>query len=204
MMDPMKPYITEDEPFGPIDSTDIDPRDVNALEKLFEQHNRIYRHLHHRPSIILGRKGSGKTSYLRSVYFDRKYDYFTEIRTAHVLGHISKVIQRMSGAAVFPETLAELWENILWVCVLSEIRRYPLSQDRLSLINVYLEKVGVHNSSNVDDVLWKLAGIFDQVIEESPNEGITEILKRFDRVARSTACPRWLWTACKTSKTRAS
>jgi hypothetical protein len=182
MTDPMQPYITKDEPFGPIDSTDIDPKDVNALEKLFEQHNRIYKHLHHRPSIILGRKGSGKTSYLRSVYFDKKYDYFTEIRTAHVLGHISKVIQRMAGAAVFPETLAELWENILWICVLSEIRKYPLPQDRLSLINVYLEKVGVHNSSNVDDVLWKLAGIFDQVIEESPNEGITEILRRFDRV----------------------
>jgi hypothetical protein len=179
----MKPYITRDEPFGPIDSTDIDLRDINALEKLFEQHNRIYKHLHHRPSIIMGRKGSGKTSYLRTVFFDKKYDFFTEIRTAHVLGHISKVIQRITGKAVFPETLAELWEMILWVCVLSEIRKYPLlSQDKLSLVSVYLEKVGVRDTSTVDDVLWKLASIFDQVMEENPNDGITEIIRRFDRV----------------------
>ncbi len=181
---PMKPYITRDEPFGPIDSTDIDLRDINALEKLFEQHNRIYKHLHHRPSIIMGRKGSGKTSYLRTVFFDKKYDFYTEIRTAHVLGHISKVIQRITGKAVFPETLAELWEMILWICVLSEIRKKDqlLSQDKLSLVNVYLEKVGVRDTSTVDDVLWKLASIFDQVMEENPNDGITEIIRRFDRV----------------------
>lgn len=183
MTNPLKPYITKDEPFGPIDSTDIDLRDVNALEKLFEQHNRIYNHLHHRPSIIMGRKGSGKTSYLRTVFFDKKYDYFTEIRTAHVLAHISKVIQGMTREAVFPETLAELWEMILWICVLSEIRKYPLlSQDKLSLVNVYLEKVGVRDTTNVDDVLWKLAGIFDQIVQEHPSEGITELLRRFDRV----------------------
>jgi len=180
----MKPYITKDEPFGPIDSTDIDLRDINALEKLFEQHNRIYKNLHHRPSIIMGRKGSGKTSYLRAVFFDKKYNYFTEIRTAHVLAHISKVIQRITGKAVFPETLAELWEMILWICVLSEIRKKDqlLSQDKLSLVNVYLEKVGVRDTSTVDEVLWKLAGIFDKVLEEHPEDGITEIIRRFDRV----------------------
>lgn len=184
MTSPMKPYITKDEPFGPIDSTDIDLRDISALEKLFEQHNRIYKHLHQRPSIIMGRKGSGKTSYLRTVFFDKKYDYFTEIRTAHVLAHISKVIQRITGKAVFPETLAELWEMILWICVLSEIRKKDrlLSQDKLSLVNVYLEKVGVRDTSTVDEVLWKLAGIFDQVMEEHPDDGITEIIRRFDRV----------------------
>jgi hypothetical protein len=70
MTSPITPYITRDEPFGPIDSTDIDLKDVNALEKLFEQHNRIYKHLHHRPSIIMGRE-LGETSYLRTVFFDR-------------------------------------------------------------------------------------------------------------------------------------
>lgn len=184
MSDPMRPYITRDEPFGPIDSTDIDSRDVDALQKLFEQHNWVYRNMRHRPSIIMGRKGSGKTSYLRTVFFDKKYDYYTEIRTAHVLGHISKVIQRITGKAVFPETLAELWEMILWICVLSEIRKKDqlLSQDKLSLVNAYLEKVGVRDTSTVDDVLWKLASIFDKVMEEIPDDGITEIIRLFDRV----------------------
>jgi hypothetical protein len=179
----VKPYITKDEPFGPIDSTDIDPKDVDAQLKLFEQHNWIYRNMRHRPSIIMGRKGSGKTSYLRTVFFDKKYDFYTEIRTAHALAHISKVIQGMTKEAVFPETLAELWEMILWTCVLSEARKYQfLTQDKLSLVSVYLEKVGVRDTSTVDDVLWKLAGIFDEVLESHAKDGMTEILRRFDRV----------------------
>ncbi|HKJ38491.1 MAG TPA: hypothetical protein VJ972_06930 [Anaerolineales bacterium] len=180
----LKPYITKDEPFGPIDSTDIDLDDVDVLEKLFEQHNWIYRNMRHRPSIIMGRKGSGKTSYLRSVYFDDKYEYCTEIRMDHALTHISKVVQGLAKEVAFPETLAELWETILWICVFSEIRsKSLLSQDKLSLVNMYLEKVGVHDASSTDDVLWKLARIFDEVLAGEPQDGLSEVLRRFDRVA---------------------
>ena len=62
-------YITKDEPFGPIDSGDIDSSDLKALMMLFEKHNWIYKNLYSRPSIIIGRRGSGKTYYLRSVFF---------------------------------------------------------------------------------------------------------------------------------------
>ncbi|MBK9925376.1 MAG: hypothetical protein IPP66_08790 [Anaerolineales bacterium] len=178
----VKPYITKDEPFGPIDSTDIDPKDVDAQLKLFEQHNWIYRNMRHRPSIIMGRKGSGKTSYLRTVFFDKKYDFHTEIRTDHALMHISKVIQGLVKDAVFPETLAELWETILWVCVLSEVRNSSfLSQEKLSLVSMYLEKIGVRDAGSVDDVLWKMARMFDDVVQAEPKDGLSEILRRFDR-----------------------
>ena len=179
----IKPYITKDEPFGPIDTTDIDPKDVDALEKLFEQHNWIYRNMRHRPSIIMGRKGSGKTSYLRSVFFDKKYDFYTEIRTDHALTHISRIIQGMTKEAVFPETLAELWETILWVCVLSEIRKYDfLSREKVNLVDAYLDKVGVRDTSTVDGVLWKLAHMFDEVVKANADDGVSEILRHFDRV----------------------
>ena len=52
-MDTVRPYITKDEPFGPIDSTDIDSNDIDALRLLFEQQNRIYKNLRNRPSIII-------------------------------------------------------------------------------------------------------------------------------------------------------
>jgi len=179
----IEPYITIDEPFGPIDSTDIDPNDVEVLQKLFEGHNSIYRNMRHRPSIIMGRKGSGKTSYLRTVFFDGNYDFYIEIRTDHALTHISKVIQSLVKEAVFPETLSELWEMILMICVLSEIRKSSvLSQDKLSLVNLYLEKLHVQDAGSADDVLWKLARMFDDVVDDNPKDGISEVLRRFDRV----------------------
>ncbi len=183
MIDTIRPYITKDEPFGPIDSVDIDPKDVDVMNRLFERHNWIYKNLHHRPSIIMGRKGSGKTYYLRTVFFDKQYDFYTEIRTAHVLGHISSVIQGMTKDAVFPETLSELWETILWTCVLSEVRKHPLlSPEKLYIVNTYLDKVGVKDNDTVDDVLWKIANLFDEVMDAGPRDGVSEILRRFDRV----------------------
>lgn len=180
----MRPYITKDEPFGPIDSVDIDPKDVDVMNRLFERHNWIYKNLHQRPSIIMGRKGSGKTYYLRTVFFDQQYDFFTEIRTAHLLGHISRVIQGITREAVFPETLSELWETILWICVFSEIRKHQLmAPEKLSIVNAYLEKVTVQENDTADDVLWKLANLFDEVMNSNPRDGVAEILKRFDRVA---------------------
>ena len=183
MFEIIRPYITKDEPFGPIDSVDIDSKDIDVLKGLFEQHNWLYKNIRHRPSIIIGRKGSGKTYYLRTVFFDQQYDFYTEIRTAHVLGHISSVIQGMTKGAVFPETLAELWETILWTCVLSEIRKHSLlSSERLYIVNSYLDKVNVKDNDTVDDVLWKLANIIDEVMRTDPRDGVSEILRRFDRV----------------------
>ena len=50
MFNDVRPYITKDEPFGPIDSGDIDSHDLKALLMLFEKHNWIYKNLHSRPS----------------------------------------------------------------------------------------------------------------------------------------------------------
>ena len=176
-------YITRDEPFGPIDSTDIDPRDAESLEKLFEQHNWIYKNMRYRPSIIMGRKGSGKTSYLRTVYFNKSYDHVTEIRTDHALTHISKVIQGTTKGALFTETLAELWKIIFWMCMLCEIQDSPiLPEDIKTRVKEYLKRVNMLNLRSADEVLWKLAGIFDEFVESNQQGGLSEILRLFDHV----------------------
>ncbi len=182
MLNTVRPYITRDEPFGPIDSVDIDSNDSNALRLLFEQHNWTYKNLRTRPSIIIGRRGSGKTYYLRSVFFDKQYDYHTEIRTARVLGHMAKVIQRMTKEAVFPEMVSELWETVLWISVFSEIRKHALlpSED-LYVVNAYLEKVKVRDNDSVDGVLWELANTLDEAMNKNPNGGASDVLRGFDR-----------------------
>ena len=78
MLNTNKPYITKDEPYGPIDSIDIDSHDVKAIKLLFETHNWIYKNLRNRPSIIMGRRGAGKTHYLRSVFSSIKNMIFIQ------------------------------------------------------------------------------------------------------------------------------
>jgi len=184
LLNTIRPYITRDEPFGPIDSIDIDLHDLKALKLLFEQHNWTYKNLRTRPSIIIGRRGSGKTFYLRSVFFDKQYDFYTEIRTARVLGNMTRVIQRMTKDAVFPERVSELWETVLWISVFAEIRKHPLlTHDDLYVVNAYLEKVNVRDSDDVDGVLWNLAALLDEAMDKNPNGGASEILKGFGRIS---------------------
>ena len=184
MLNTVRPYITKDEPFGPIDSIDIDSNDLNALKLLFEQHNWTYKNLRNRPSVIIGRRGSGKTYYLRSVFFDKQYDFYTEIRTARVLGNMTRVIQRMTKDAVFPEMVSELWETVLWISVFAEIRKHALlTEDDLYVINAYLAKVNVRDTDDVDGVLWNLATMLDEAMDSNPNGGASEILRGFDRIS---------------------
>lgn len=179
----LKRYITPDDPFGPIDSIDIDTADREVLKKLFETHNQVYQGMRHRPSIIMGRRGSGKTSYLRTVYFNGDYDFIVEIRAQRVFEEITMVVHRAAKEA-YVESLAELWEMMLWVCVFSELSRKPfLPSDRLNLVNAYLAALGVRDAVSVDDVLLKLAGVLSEATREHPSEGILAILRRFDRVA---------------------
>ena len=182
MLDTVRPYITKDEPFGPIDSTDIDSNDIKAMSLLFEQHNWIYKHLRNRPSIIIGRRGSGKTYYLRSVFFDNQYVHYTEIRTARVLGHMAKVVQRATKEAFFPEMVSELWEMILWVGVFAEIRKHSvLSSDDLYVVNAYLDKLDVRGTDDIDGLFMDLTSMLDDAMTKNPSRGAADILRGLDK-----------------------
>ena len=174
MFNDVRPYITKDEPFGPIDSGDIDSNDLQALLMLFEKHNWIYKNLPSRPSIIIGRRGAGKTHYLRSVFFDpqQRYDYHVEIRTPRVLGQVAKAIQKMSSDVIFSEMVSELWDTILWIAVLLEIRKHAVLQpDDLNVVNGYLDKMHVRDTDLVDDVLRNVANMLEEIV--SKNEAST-------------------------------
>lgn len=182
MSNNIRDYITTDEPFGPIDSIDINSHDVRTLDSLFERHNQIYKNLRYRPSIIVGRRGAGKTSYLRSVFFDKQYDYYTEIRTAHMLAHMAKVIQDMTQEAVFSELVSELWETILWVSVFSEMRRHPLLPvEDLKIVNLYLTEAGIKENDSIDDVLMTIAITFGDAMRNKPKGLVSDVLRRFEK-----------------------
>jgi len=189
MFNDIRPYITKDEPFGPIDSGDIDSSDLKALLMLFEKHNWIYKNLPSRPSIIIGRRGAGKTHYLRSVFFDpqQRYDYHVEIRTPRVLGQVANAIQTMSADVVFSEMVSELWDMILWIAVLLEIRKHPVLQpDDQNIINGYLDKLHVRDTDSVDDVLRNVAAMLEEIVSKKEST-TSDFLWGADRVGLEDA-----------------
>lgn len=178
----LQPYISKDEPFGPIDAFEIGATDIEVLKMLFDKQNRIYKLFRDRPSIIMGRRGSGKTSYLRSVYFDGRYAERIEISTATLLTEIANIVQELSNDTVFTETLSKLWEKTLWTCALSWLRKnsLPQSTDTL-LVNEYLQSMNINVEDSSDAVLGKLAGMFRTEVENNRKNGLSRILNQFDQ-----------------------
>ncbi|RJP52806.1 MAG: hypothetical protein C4583_06065 [Anaerolineaceae bacterium] len=177
----LRPYITKEQPFGPIDSYEIGNSDIEPLNLLFDKQNRIYRSFRNRPSIIMGRRGSGKTSYLRSVYFDKQYYDYVEIPTENVLQHIAGVVDDVSNDAVFTETIWKLWEKTLWTCVLAKIRNKSLPIPHgLVVIDEFLNRMDIKSGDSVETILWKLAVFYKETIKAIPTNGLPEILRQFD------------------------
>ena len=178
----LKPYITKEQPFGPIDSYEIGQDDIEVLKLLFEKQNRIYKSFRDRPSIIMGRRGSGKTSYLRSVFFDKQYDNYIEIPTVNALENFASIVQDLSKDVVFTETLWKLWEKTLWTCALAHIySKSLLISGELGVIAEYLKAMDIKNGISSDSIFWKLFDLYREVVKNNPKNGLSEILREFDK-----------------------
>ena len=130
-------------------------------ERLFDQHNELFRHLQDRPSIIMGRKGSGKTAYLNSVYFDGKYDHIVELGTSSALQKVVEAVQRCTEGVAFAETVAELGSNFYgwvcwWVCAIES--RCKVSE----AVKAYLTELHIADSQSFDEALAICSGSFKQ------------------------------------------
>lgn len=178
-LDTLKYYITEEDPFGPIDSALI--KDYEVLDLLFQSQSRVYRSFQSRPSIIMGRRGAGKTSYLKSVYFQDEYKYIVEIPTPKIIQYISDTIQNVRKENLYVEIMSELWEKTLLTCVFVELCKLDLpSSTKLDIINDYLKRIDIQKNASINAVLLRLHIMYREILMHHPQNGISEILKKID------------------------
>ncbi len=174
-------YLTDDEPFGPIDASEVE--NTRALQILFEHHNKIYKALHQRPSVVVGRKGSGKTSYLNSVFFDGRYKFVSQLEAADAFSNVINCISDVSTGAIFAESVAKLWENVLYVGLFANIREQLNKKSTATkYINDYLAKLGVRDGDTLDDVLWQITDVIAEKGKDKPHGVIAELLRKLDNV----------------------
>ncbi len=177
-------YFTSDEPFGPIDASEID--EPRAIDILFERHNEIYKNLHQGPSIVVGRKGSGKTSYMNSAYFANGYKYVAEVDASEAFTNVIRVVSKISSGPVFAESVAKVWDNTLHVGLFTDIRlKLPRDSKSRKLINDYLPKIGIREGDTIDDALWHVADIIAKKTKDKPLGLVADILRQLDNVTFS-------------------
>ena len=157
----IKNYITINCPFGPISADEIKSPDIAKL--LFDKENRIYRELEKRPSFILGRKGSGKTAFLANMNLE-DYKIIVEMKAWRAFSIVLREIQELSTSSFFVESIADIWEMLVWNLVIYEINLSKLvdSGDDFKIINKYISSLGKMSRNTPERFVSTIADLINK------------------------------------------
>jgi hypothetical protein len=144
-------YFTEQQPFGPIIADDIPPA---IFRDLFDTENLIYPELESRPSLIIGRRGAGKTAFLNSIALSQSTHVIVKL-PAHIAFRniVASIAEFSQDGAVFVEEVADLWKILLWVAIFSQLVREKRERTKLTPVHIYLTALGVRQGTDSYDAM---------------------------------------------------
>ena len=158
-------YVSEGEPFGAVQFNQFQKNEyeLKEIKRLFDSHNKIYETKKNptmnRPTIIVGRKGAGKTAYIEYAYFDDrkgyKYDYRLNLPSEKMYDLIGQIENTAKEESYYAENIAELWETIFLVLFFSHIRNKFGDSIKENIYN-YLHSIGIKINNNEKEVLMDL------------------------------------------------
>lgn len=194
-MEILSRYLTPDEPFGPIDGRLIDDPEVH--EQIFEQQYKVFAGLVSRPSIVIGRKGSGKTSCLNSAHFNN-YNHVLNLDTAEAFANVIRAINEKAeadAAPVFAETVTKIWRQVIYITLLYDIeRKLPSNYRSRRSISDYLALVDLVGTYTIEEVLAKVSRIIsnnsgskDGNLSEKPAGFFHDIMRMLHPIEFDTA-----------------
>lgn len=181
----LKNFIDHDQPFGPIDADVIEEKTIRKL--LFDKQNSIYHSFMKRPTIIVGRRGSGKTAFLQSLRDSEDYKITVPLKTYDAFAQTVKSITEISRTGpVYPEAVQSIWDAVLWTALFSKIVDHftDSTSKNISTLNIYLANVGITSNMTTDMVIDTVLATISERGEGRPVALAAEILRRlkFEKV----------------------
>lgn len=151
--------FTDEQPLGPIQTPpDIDLAEFNAI---FDADNQIWKSVSSQPSIVIGRKGAGKTAFLKGLTLKNSREIVVFLRSNNVFRTSLNIIQQFSWLRklIFVEDIADVWQRMFWILIGLEVLR---SKDRRFAsyhkgpIGAYLEQFNIGQEDEYDEVFRKI------------------------------------------------
>lgn len=163
--------FTDEQPLGPIQTpTEIDLQEFKAI---FDSDNQIWKSVDTQPAIIIGRKGAGKTAFLKGLTLRQPNEIVVFLRSNNVFRTSLNIIQKLSWQRrlVFVEDIADVWRRMFWILIGVEILRSNnrnFAAYRNGPILAYLEQFNI----DIDD---EYEPIFRKIIEAVENNLANDI-----------------------------
>lgn len=158
MDEPLKEFVNPDQPFGPISTPTIS--NYQAFSSLLDTNNEISRELNKRPSLIIGRRGSGKTAFLNSLALDRRYSVIVALEPGDAFPSMIRNIERKLPSNIMAEEAAKLWHALLWGAVFQQLLVCHPAHSAAELLPVahYLEGLGIKPGMSFYAVMRAILG----------------------------------------------
>lgn len=164
--------FTYERPFGPTNATNI--TDDGVFRRLFDPNNKIIGKFKSAHSLIIGRKGSGKTSFLRGLAKSRVQE---SLDTAETFAKIVEAVDEKSTGFFFVEKTAQLWEHILILSLLRGIgRAYTRPEKELAIIRDYCGKHGLDENESIEDWLWKMLRVAKSQVKNDTISSVAAVI----------------------------
>ena len=174
--DKLSDHLTHSKPFGPEDASNI--IDLFCKRMLFQTQNRIFKNMSQHPTLIVGRKGSGKTAFLQNAKQEEPvYRFIHEINTSAAFSSMIRTILRTCEHETFPETVAELWSIAFWLTGAWHLRaeaKKELDPEAFTAIKCYLESVTPAYCCSPADLVENFFPMFTSLLETRSLEGLPE------------------------------
>lgn len=181
-------YVKHGQAFGPTDSSLIKVSHKNVLKQLFDPQNKIYSALQLNPSIVIGRRGSGKTAYLHHVFLSDQYKIVQEIKTSKTFSQIVGTIEKTIPNYVPAEEVSTLWEELIYLAVMSQVATVFRGESReLDMIRDYMAKENLQVPNGPESFLWKVVKSISAKAGAGIVGAVAEIVKETTGVDFETA-----------------
>jgi hypothetical protein len=165
-------YFPHEKPFGPTNAANID--DETVFSMLLESNNRIVDQFKSNRSLIIGRKGSGKTSFLRGY---AKYRIQESINTANTFSEIVSSIEGKSKEFIFVEKVSQLWDHIFTLCAFRGIcNNLKEPAKEIAIIRDYCGEHNLADGEAIEDWLWKLVRIAKDKIKSEKISSVAAVI----------------------------
>ena len=140
--------VTHEQPFGPVAAGNISDE---AFREYFDTDNSIYKEMSNQPglSLIIGRRGSGKTAFLRSAHIDDEFQLVIKLPPEKAFRQIVESIESVGDQVVLVEEVEELWNIVLWATVMARVPRFKegTSDPRHEIVRRYFKAIQINPRS---------------------------------------------------------
>ncbi len=131
-------YFNSSFPLGPISALPSPNIDADIQRLIFDDHNELYRQMNHGRTLIIGRKGSGKTSLLNSVSFEFDRSLIIPLDSGETADIFTRVVDEIGALSIdtaLVEQVGTLWAVLIWGVVFK--RLHELYDD--DMLGTYLD-----------------------------------------------------------------